>query len=36
MIGGVTVLLGVIALAACVLPTRRAVRVDPVAVLKEE
>jgi ABC-type antimicrobial peptide transport system permease subunit len=36
VIGGVTVLLGAIALAACVLPTRRAARVDPVAVLKEE
>jgi predicted permease len=36
VIGAVTVLLGAIALAACALPTRRAVRVDPVAVLKEE
>jgi putative ABC transport system permease protein len=36
VIGGVTVLLGTIALAACALPTRRAARVDPVEVLKEE
>jgi len=36
VIGGVTVLLGAIALAACALPTRRAARLDPVAVLKEE
>ena len=32
----VIVLLGAIALAACVLPSRRAAQVDPVAVLKEE
>jgi len=36
VIGGVTVLLGAIALSACALPTRRAARVDPIAVLKEE
>jgi predicted permease len=36
VIGGVTVLLGAIALAACALPSRRAARMDPVAVLKEE
>jgi predicted permease len=36
VIGGVTVLLGAIALAACALPTWRAARVDPVGVLKEE
>ncbi len=36
VIGGVTVLLGMIALAACALPARRAVQVDPVTVLKEE
>ena len=36
VIGGVTIVLGTIALAACALPTRRAARVDPVAVLKEE
>jgi len=36
VIGGVTVVLGAIALAACALPTRRAVHVDPVTVLKEE
>ena len=36
VIGGVAVLLGIIALAACVVPARRAVRVDPVAVLTEQ
>lgn len=36
VIGGVTVLLAAIALAACALPTRRAARLNPVAVLKEE
>jgi len=36
VISGVTVALGAIALAACALPARRAVQVDPVAVLKEE
>jgi predicted permease len=36
VIGGVTVLLGAIALAACSVPAWRAVQVDPVAVLKEE
>jgi predicted permease len=36
VIGGATVVMGAIALAACALPTRRAVQVDPVAVLKEE
>jgi len=36
VIGGVTVLLGAIALAACALPTRRAARVDPIVELKEE
>jgi ABC-type antimicrobial peptide transport system permease subunit len=36
VIGGVTVLMAAIALAACALPTRRATRVDPVSVLKEE
>ncbi len=36
VIGAVTILLGAIALAACALPTRRAARLDPVAVLKEE
>jgi len=36
VIGGVTVVLGAITLAACALPTRRAARVDPVAVLQEE
>ncbi|HUI42526.1 MAG TPA: ADOP family duplicated permease, partial [Terriglobia bacterium] len=36
VIGGVTVLLGVIAMAACALPTRRAARLNPVRVLKEE
>jgi len=35
VIGGVTVLLGIIALVASVVPARRAVRVDPVAVLTE-
>jgi predicted permease len=36
VIGGATVVMGAIALAACALPTRRAAQVDPVAVLKEE
>jgi len=36
VIGGVTVLLGMIALAACAVPAWRAVQVDPVAILKEE
>lgn len=36
VIGAVTVLLGAIALAACAVPTHRATRLDPVAVLKEE
>ena len=36
VIGGVTVLLGIIALAACVMPARRALRVNPVAVLTEQ
>jgi predicted permease len=36
VIGAVTLLLETIALAACALPAWRAVRVDPVAVLKEE
>jgi len=36
VICSVILLLGAIALAACALPTRRAARVDPVAVLKEE
>jgi len=35
VIGGVTVLLAIIGLAACVVPARGAVRVDPVAVLTE-
>jgi ABC-type antimicrobial peptide transport system permease subunit len=36
VIGGVTVLLATIALAACAVPAWRAVQVAPVAVLKEE
>jgi predicted permease len=36
VIGGVTMLLGMIAALACAVPAWRAVRVDPVAVLKEE
>jgi len=36
VIGGVIVLLGIIGLAACVVPARRALRVDPVAVLAEQ
>jgi ABC-type antimicrobial peptide transport system permease subunit len=36
VIGGVTVLLGTIAFAACAMPARRATRVDPLEVLREE
>jgi putative ABC transport system permease protein len=36
VIGGVTVLLGTIGLAACAVPAWRAVQLDPFAVLKEE
>jgi ABC-type antimicrobial peptide transport system permease subunit len=36
VIGAVTALLATIALAACAAPARRAVRVDPAAVLSEQ
>ena len=36
LIASVVSLLGVVALAACVMPALRAVRVDPVVVLSEQ
>jgi predicted permease len=36
VLGAVTILLGTIALAACVAPVRRAARVDPIEVLRHE
>ena len=36
LMAGVVALLGVVGIAACVVPARRALRVDPVLVLSEE
>jgi ABC-type antimicrobial peptide transport system permease subunit len=36
VIGGVTLLLGTVALAACVVPAKRALEVNPATVLKEQ
>ena len=36
VIGGVAIVFGVVALAACILPARRAIQVDPAIVLSEQ
>jgi ABC-type antimicrobial peptide transport system permease subunit len=36
VVGGVTIVFGIVALCACIVPARRAMRVDPVRVLNQQ
>jgi putative ABC transport system permease protein len=36
VVGGVTLVFGVVALCACIVPARRAARVDPMIVLNQQ